>query len=72
MPTVVEERDELRKLLRKVCNSGVALPSDVLAWWAAEQVDIATQQAQRAIRVQARRDELNAKISALQAELASL
>lgn len=72
MATVSEERDELERLLRKVCRTGVALPADVEAWWTAEQQQIAEEDAAKEARRQERIADLNARIAALQAQLAAL
>lgn len=72
MPTVTDERDELERMLRKVCRSGVALPNDVEAWWTAEQQEIAAEEAAKEARKQARIAELQQKMADLQAVLDEL
>lgn len=70
--TVSEEREELERMLRKVCRSGVTLPNDVAAWWAAEQQQIAQEDAAKEARRQQRITDLTARITELQSQLASL
>lgn len=69
MATVTDERDELEKLLRQVCKSGVVLPAAVAAWWESEQVQIAEEKARSDAKKAARVIEIEAKIAILQEEL---
>ena len=70
--TVSEEREELERMLRKVCRSGVTLPNDVAAWWVTEQQQIAQENAAKEARRQQRIADLTARIAELQSQLASL
>ena len=70
--TVSEERDELERMLRKVCRSGVTLPNDVAVWWAVEQQQIAQEDAAKEARRQQKVADLTTRIAALQAQLDSL
>ena len=72
MATVSEERDELERLLRKVCKSGVALPRDVADWWTLEQQQIAQEDAAKDARKQQKVAELTQRIADLQDQLAQL
>ena len=63
----------LRKLMRRTAkNYPAPLPNYVQTWWDAERVIIVQEEAAAAARAAARRAELEAKIAALQAELAAL
>jgi hypothetical protein len=63
----------LRKLMRRTAkNYPPPLPNYVENWWTAEQIIIAEEDAAAAARAAARRAEIEAKIAALEAELAGL
>lgn len=63
----------LRKLMRRTAkNYPAPLPAYVQTWWDAEQVIIAQEDAAQAARIAQRKLDLEAKIAALQAELAGL
>jgi len=70
--TVSEERDELERMLRKVCRSGVTLPNDVAVWWAVKQQQIAQEDAAKEARRQQKVADLTTRIASLQAQLDAL
>ena len=68
-----DEYTALLKLMRRTAkNYPPPLPNYVQTWWTAEQDIIAQEEAAAAAKAAARRAEIEAKIAALQAELASL
>ena len=73
MSTVQEDCDLLRKLLRKACNKwGGSMPQDIQDWWVAEQDTIAEENNAHAAIVAAKRADLQARIDDLNAKLAAL
>ena len=73
MSTVQEDCDLLRKLLRKACNKwGGSMPQDIQDWWVAEQDTIAAENNAHAAVVAAKRADLQARIDDLNAKLAAL
>jgi hypothetical protein len=72
MASVAEERDELQRMLRKVCRAATSLPVDVQAWWTDEQARIAEQEALADVRKAERIASIQQRIAELQAQLAAL
>ena len=73
MSTVQEDCDLLRKLLRKACNKwGGTMPQDIQDWWVTEQDTIAAENNAKTAAVAAKRADLQARIDDLNAKLAAL
>lgn len=73
MNSISEEYDALRKLLRKVARTYPgAMPTDLQAWWDAEQVIVAAEKAENDARKAEKAAALTAKIAELQDQLAKL